>query len=147
MSKVSPEVARNQSAVKDAGMTIVLGYSERGGTILYEAQVRKTTDQCGALPIFMSSLHELKGEILHNRRKIKPTHVEKRLFGERHSEIYGPDGSPLGPHEEGMLYAEIDLAKIEIAKHFLDTVGHHARPDSLNLKVNTAPIKHVRHVQ
>lgn len=75
-----------------------------GGTVLYEAQVRMTTDQCGALPIFMSSLHELNGEILHNRRKIKPTHVEKRLFGERHSEIYGPHGSPLGPHEEGMLY-------------------------------------------
>lgn len=31
MPKVSPEMARNQSAVKDAGMTIVLGYSERGG--------------------------------------------------------------------------------------------------------------------
>lgn len=108
-----------------------------------------TTDQCGALPIFMSSLYELNGEILHNRRKIKPTDVEKRLFGERHSEIYGPDGSPLGPHEEGMLYAEIDLAKIEInfAKHFLDTVGHHVRPALLSLKVNTAPIKHVHHVQ
>lgn len=31
MSKVSPEMARIQSAVKDAGMTTVLGCSERGG--------------------------------------------------------------------------------------------------------------------
>lgn len=44
-------------------------------------------------------------------------------------------------------YAEIDLAKIKIAKRFLDTVGHHVRPALLTLKVNTAPIKHVHHVQ
>lgn len=46
MSKDSPEMARIQSAVKDAGMTVVLGYSEREGNSIYEAQVRMYTDCC-----------------------------------------------------------------------------------------------------
>ena len=57
-----------------------------------------------------------------------------------------PLAEPLGPHEEGILYADIDLAEIEVVKHFMDTVGHHARPDLLSLKVNAAPIQHVHHV-
>lgn len=51
----------------------------------------------------------------------------------------------LGDGEEGIVYADISLENIGRAKHFLDTVGHHSRPDLLSLKVNAAPTKHVHH--
>ena len=58
MSRDSPEMARIQSAVKDAGMTVVLGYSEREGNTIYEAQVKVFTDYyCQALLISIPGLH------------------------------------------------------------------------------------------
>nr|AAR97494.1 nitrilase [uncultured organism] len=55
--------------------------------------------------------------------------------------IFGPDGEYLAEslaHDaEGILYADIDLSKILLAKANTDTVGHYARPDVLSLLVNT----------
>ena len=50
------------------------------------------------------------------------------------TKIYGPDGSDLsahavGPDEEGIVYADIDLGVISIAKAAADPAGHYARPD------------------
>lgn len=63
LSRTSPEMDRIKSAVKDANVFAVLGYSERDGVSLYMAQS------------FISSV----GEIVHHRRKIKPTHVKRSL--------------------------------------------------------------------
>jgi len=55
------------------------------------------------------------------------------------SAIYGPDGARLaGPlyDEEGILYAEIDLADVDRAKFDFDVVGHYARPDVFRLTVD-----------
>lgn len=57
-------------AVKKAGMFVVLGYSERDGASLYMAQ----------------SFISPEGEIVHHRRKIKPTHVERTIWGEGQAE-------------------------------------------------------------
>ncbi|MDX7989307.1 carbon-nitrogen hydrolase family protein [Xenorhabdus sp. 12] len=47
--------------------------------------------------------------------------------------IYGPDGKqlakPLPPNEEGLLYANIDLSDITLAKSVADPAGHYSRPD------------------
>lgn len=63
------------------------------------------------------------------------------------SRIFGPDGGelvkPLGPGEEGILYADIDLHQKALAKHNLDVVGHYSRPDLLSLKVTTEPSSQV----
>ncbi|KAF2797978.1 putative nitrilase [Melanomma pulvis-pyrius CBS 109.77] len=64
--KDSPQMRRIQEAVKEAGMFVVLGYSERDGASLYMAQ----------------SFISPEGEIVHHRRKIKPTHVERTLWGD-----------------------------------------------------------------
>ncbi|CCA90684.1 nitrilase (plasmid) [Novosphingobium sp. PP1Y] len=49
------------------------------------------------------------------------------------SMIFGPDGSrlcqSLRPDEEGLLYADIDLGIIALAKAAADPVGHYARSD------------------
>ena len=64
--------------------------------------------------------------------------------------IYGPDGAelanPLAENEEGILYAEIDLSEILLAKRGIDPVGHSARPDLLSLAFdprNQTPVRYV----
>lgn len=62
--------------------------------------------------------------------------------------IYGPDGrelaTPLGEHEEGILYADIDLEMIDMAKIAYDPNGHYARPDVLRLWINDEPMAPVQ---
>ena len=63
--------------------------------------------------------------------------------------IFGPDGrplvEPLSENEEGILYADIDLAMIAIAKSAADPVGHYSRPDVTRLLLNTDPSPVVEH--
>ncbi len=58
--------------------------------------------------------------------------------------IYGPDGRelarPLGEHEEGIVYADVDLDWIDMAKIAYDPNGHYARPDVVRLWLNDKPM-------
>lgn len=60
--------------------------------------------------------------------------------GGGHTRIYGPDGrslvTPISEFEEGILYADIDLADITFAKVTADPVGHYSRPDVTRLLLN-----------
>ncbi len=64
-------------------------------------------------------------------------------LGGGHAQIYGPDGRPLcdklNDDQEGLLFAEIDLGTISIAKSFADPVGHYSRPDVTRLWFNSRP--------
>ncbi|KAJ7583016.1 carbon-nitrogen hydrolase [Mycena floridula] len=62
----SPEMERICEAVKESDVNVVLGFSERDGGSLYIAQVTIGSN----------------GKILNHRRKIKPTHYEKTVFGD-----------------------------------------------------------------
>ncbi len=56
--------------------------------------------------------------------------------------VISPDGDIVtGPlrKEAGILYCEIDLEKVGIARRALDVAGHYARPDLFKLHVNTRP--------
>lgn len=59
---------------------------------------------------------------------------------------FGPDGRPLvealGPGEGGLLYAEVELKTIDVAKQMTDVVGHYSRPDLLSLLVNPEEERH-----
>lgn len=63
--------------------------------------------------------------------------------GGGHARIFGPDGAelaaPLGEHEEGLLYADLDPSAIVFAKSAADPVGHYARPDVVRLMLNRNP--------
>ncbi|MEP6720311.1 MAG: nitrilase [Variovorax sp.] len=63
--------------------------------------------------------------------------------GGGYSMIFGPDGQPLVSHmpqdEEGILYADIDLASISVAKAAYDPSGHYARGDVVRLMLNRNP--------
>jgi nitrilase len=62
----SPEMARLTRAAKDIGIWLALGYSEKAGGSLYMGQ----------------ALIDAEGRIVKTRRKLKPTHVERTVFGE-----------------------------------------------------------------
>lgn len=66
MTRDGAEMARIQHAAAAAGIHVVLGFSERDGGSLYMAQA-----------IISDS-----GELIGVRRKLKPTHVERTVFGE-----------------------------------------------------------------
>ena len=69
-----------------------------------------------------------------------PEQAELLQAGGGYAQIFGPDGKPLcatlAPDTEGLLYAEIDLGAISVAKSFADPVGHYARPDVTRLLLN-----------
>ena len=62
------------------------------------------------------------------------------------SVIVAPGGRIVaGPlHEElGILYAEIDLERVGMARRSLDVVGHYSRPDIFQLQVNNSVLRPV----
>ncbi|KAF5677481.1 aliphatic nitrilase [Fusarium circinatum] len=218
LEKESEEMEQIKTAVRDAGVFIVLGYSERYQGTLYISQ----------------SFIDETGTIVLHRRKIKPTHVERAYWGDGQADsvkavapssfgnivsswplcwdalegqpwpyhltppacnrfsqvmamegacfvlvcsqvltedskaktglekfdyarapgggfsmIYGPDGSELckllGPGEEGILYADVDLSFRAMMQQNLDLVGHYSRPDLLSLNVTTETAVPIRH--
>ncbi|MEM1051747.1 MAG: carbon-nitrogen hydrolase family protein [Pseudomonadota bacterium] len=70
------------------------------------------------------------------------TDLKKELLplGGGTARIFGPDGSPLAEPlpetEEGILYADIDLDMISLAKAAADPSGHYSRPDVFRLVAN-----------
>jgi len=61
-----PEIAAIRRAAREAGIWVVLGLSEKDHGSLYMSQV----------------IIDDEGEIALHRRKLKPTHAERSLFGE-----------------------------------------------------------------
>lgn len=60
--------------------------------------------------------------------------------GGGYARIFGPDTTLLSDvlpsDREGIVYADIDLAVIDVANHFYDPVGHYARPDVFDVRID-----------
>ncbi|NKX51182.1 hypothetical protein HER39_11530, partial [Arthrobacter deserti] len=63
--------------------------------------------------------------------------------GGGYARVYGPDSAlltePLDPATEGLVYADLDLAQIDLAKNIVDPAGHYARPDVTRLLLDDRP--------
>lgn len=75
-----PEMSPIRAAARKHGIMVYLGYSERAGSSLYMSQTLIGADG---------------GVVLH-RRKLKPTHVERSLFGESDGSGLKVVDTPLG---------------------------------------------------
>jgi nitrilase len=79
MTRDGAEMDRIRQAAAEHGTHVVLGFSERAGGSLYIAQATISDT----------------GELIGVRRKLKPTHVERTVFGEG-------DGSDLQVHDTAL---------------------------------------------
>ena len=79
------------------------------------------------------------------------TEEKKALLkqGGAYTMILGPDGSLLSKQlttdQEGIVYAEIDLGAIGVAKNAADPAGHYSRPDVTRLLFNNKPSRRVEY--
>jgi nitrilase len=80
----SPEFRRIQEAASENGIAVALGFSERAGDSVYIAQ----------------ALISETGDIAMKRRKMKPTHMERTIFGDASGDCLA-SVVKLGMGEEG----------------------------------------------
>ncbi|ODU01407.1 MAG: amidohydrolase [Pseudonocardia sp. SCN 72-86] len=76
----SPQAEKIAAAAREHGVTVALGLSERSGGSLYMGQWIVGAD----------------GETIARRRKLKPTHVERTVFGEGDGSDLSVYDTPLG---------------------------------------------------
>lgn len=104
------------------------------------SQIYAVEGQC-----FVISAWGLISEEMHEILCDTPEKKALLPLGGVGAQIYGPDGrplcTPLADGEEGLVYAEIDLGQIALAKGAADPVGHYGRPDVLRLWFNDNPAR------
>lgn len=100
---------------------------------------------------FVLCATQVVGKKAHEFFCANETHEALIGYGGGFATIFGPDGRELAeklpPDAEGILYADIDLAEIAMAKQAADPVGHYSRPDVFSLQFNNqslTPIKQLR---
>ena len=163
----SAEFQRICDAAREFGIWVGLGFSEKSGGSLYMGQVlidggpsfslyRGAASALGPdLNNAASQIYAAEGQcfvlapcavVSPQMSEILCTDDTKRQLlkvGGGFARIYAPDGSSIGQalaeDQEGIVYADIDLGMISLAKAAADPAGHYARPDVTRLLLNKTP--------
>jgi aliphatic nitrilase len=115
----------------------------RGAAYQLSAQANNAASQVYALEgqCYVLALCATVSKEMVSMKIDRPDKVPLLLEGGGFAMIYGPDAAPLceplPETAEGLLYADIDLGLIGVAKAAYDPVGHYSRPDVLRLMFTT----------
>jgi len=94
---------------------------------------------------------QVVGKAAHQFFCETPMHEKLIGYGGGFAQIFGPDGRALAERlaadEEGILYADINLAEIAMAKQAADPVGHYSRRDVFTLQFNDQSLGAVRRLK
>jgi len=97
---------------------------------------------------FVLCATQVVGKAAHKFFCESPMHEKLIGYGGGFAQIFGPDGRALVDRlpgdGEGILYAEINLAEIAMAKQAADPVGHYSRRDVFTLLFNDQPLGPVK---
>jgi nitrilase len=122
----------------------------RGGAHALGAEVNNAASRIYAVEgqcFVLAPCATVSAEMIRQLCGDDPTKRQLLLEGGGFAGIYAPDGQlisqPLGEAEEGLVWAEIDLGMIALAKAAADPAGHYARPDVTRLLLDKTPRERV----
>lgn len=94
---------------------------------------------------------QVVGKAAHQFFCESQTHEKLIGYGGGFAQIFGPDGRALAERlptdAEGILYADINLAEIAMAKQAADPVGHYSRRDVFSLQFNDQALGAVKRIK
>lgn len=97
---------------------------------------------------FVLCATQVVGKAAHQFFCESPMHKKLIGYGGGFAQIFGPDGRALADRlpgdGEGILYAEINLAEIAMAKQAADPVGHYSRRDVFTVTFNDQPLDPIK---